>query len=159
MGASPIPEGHHTLTPSLVVHDGTAALEFYAKALGAEELYRLTTPDGRIGHAQLRIGDSIFMLADEWPEWGVVSPKTIGGDAVSTSLHVYVEDSDSLFERAVTAGAEVVQPMTDQFYGDRSGTIVDPYGHRWTIATHVEDVSPEEMDRRFKGFMRQMAEG
>jgi PhnB protein len=155
----PIPDGHHTLTPALVVHDATAAIDFYIRALGAEELYRLSTPEGRIGHAQLRIGDSIFMLADEWPDWGVVSPRTLGNDAVSTSLHVYVEDSDALFDRAVKAGVEVVQPMTDQFYGDRSGTIIDPFGHRWTLSTHVEDVAPEAMDRRFKEFMSQMAGG
>ena len=159
MSASPVPEGHHTVTPSLVLHDATAGIEFYARALGATELFRMVTPDGKVGHAQIRIGDSIVMLADEWPEWGVVSPRTLGGSGVSVSLHLYVEDSDAAFERAVAAGAEVLQPMTDQFYGDRSGTIIDPFGHRWTLSTHVEDVPAEEMDSRFKAFMNEMASG
>lgn len=154
MSVNYVPEGHHTVTPSLVLHDAAAAIGFYEKALGARELFRMSTPEGKVGHAQLLIGDSIVMVADEWPDWGVVSPKTLGGSAVG--LHVYVADSDAVFERAVAAGAEVMQPMTDQFYGDRSGTVVDPFGHRWTISTHVEEVSPEEMDRRFGEFMEQM---
>lgn len=155
MPAKHVPEGHHSITPSLILADAAAAIEFYEKGLGAKELFRMSTPEGKVGHAQLLIGDSIVMVADEWPDWGAVSPKTLGGSAVG--LHFYVEDSDSVFERAVAAGAEVMQPMTDQFYGDRSGSIIDPFGHRWTISTHVEDVAPEEMERRFRAFMEQMA--
>ena len=146
MPVSPIPEGYHALTPYLIVKDAAAALAFYASALGATELFRMADPAGRIGHAEMRIGDSGFMLADEFPDVGAVAPVAGGGHAVSFLL--YVPDVDAAIARAVQAGCRVVKPVRDQFYGDRSGTVVDPFGHQWTIATHVEDVPPEEMQRR-----------
>jgi len=141
-----IPEGYHSVTPYLIVNDGAAALEFYKQAFGAKELYKLPMPDGKIGHAEIQIGDSRVMLADEFPEMGARGPKTIGGSAVG--LCIYVEDVDSVAQRAMAAGATVRRPVQDQFYGDRSGTFEDPFGHQWTIATHKEDVTPEEMSRR-----------
>lgn len=149
----PIPDGYHSLTPHLTVSDGAAALAFYRDALGAVETFRMEGPPGKIGHAEMRIGDSPFMLADEMKEWGNRSPLTLGGNG--TSLYVYVEDVDEMFERAVEAGAKVVKPVENHFYGDRAGTIEDPFGHRWTIGTHVEDVSPEEIERRAKEVMSQ----
>jgi PhnB protein len=143
-----IPEGYHSVTPYLYLRDAAKALEFYKRALNASELFRFPMPDGRIGHAEIRIGDSVVMLADEAPERGVKSPQTLGG--TSAGMALYVEDCDALFKRAVEAGAKVDRPLADQFYGDRSGTIIDPFGHRWTISTHVEDVSPEEAERRMK---------
>jgi PhnB protein len=146
MAAKPVPEGYHTLTPYLIVRNAAAALDFYARALGATELHRMADATGKIGHAEMKIGDSHFMLADEFPERGAVSPPRGGGHSVSFLL--YVEDVDAAFARAVATGAKAVRPVQDQFYGDRSGTLVDPFGHQWTLATHVEDVSPEEMERR-----------
>jgi len=142
----PIPEGYHTATPYLIITNAAKAIEFYKEVFGAEELDRLATPDGKVGHAEIQIGDSRIMLADEFPEWDARSPKTIGGSPVSIML--YVEDVDAVVQRAVAAGARLFKPVADQFYGDRSGTITDPFGHKWTIATHVEDVSPEEMKKR-----------
>lgn len=144
--ARPIPEGYHTATPYLIITNAAKAVEFYKEAFGATELSRLATPDGKVGHAELKIGDSRIMLTDEWPEWDARSPQTIGGSPVVIML--YVEDVDAVVSRAVAAGAKLDQPVVDQFYGDRSGSITDPFGHRWTIATHMEDVSPEEMRRR-----------
>ena len=149
MAVKPIPDGYHTVTPYLIVKDAARALEFYKKAFSATEVMRLAHgPDGRIGHAEIRLGDSVVMLADEHPEMGARSPQTIGGSPVSLCL--YVHDVDALANQAVAAGAKVVRPVQDQFYGDRSGTFADPFGHVWTIATHKEDVAPEEMRRRFE---------
>jgi PhnB protein len=150
----PIPEGYEALTPYLTVGDAAAALEFYGEAFGAEELFRMDGPPGTIGHAEMQIGEGRFMLADEMEAWGNRSPETIGGTGVS--LTMYVEDADAVFRRAVEAGATEVMPVQDQFYGDRSGMVEDPFGHRWTIATHVEDVPPDELDRRAKEAMAQM---
>ncbi len=141
-----IPEGLHTVTPYLIVRGGAEAIEFYKKAFNASELFRMPMPNGKLGHAEIRIGNSQVMLADEATERNIRAPQSLGGTPVG--LCIYVEDSDSLFNRAVAAGAKVNQPMTDQFYGDRSGTVIDPFGHQWTIATHKEDVSPEEMKQR-----------
>lgn len=141
-----IPEGQHSLTPYLYVSNAREAIEFYKQAFGAVELYRMDGPNGTVGHAELQIGDSRIMLADEHPEMGARSPKTVGGTA--SSLLLYVENVDQVVARAVQAGATIVRPVADQFYGDRSGGIRDPAGHSWFIATHVEDVAPEEMERR-----------
>ncbi len=142
----PIPEGYHTATPYLIIKDAARAIEFYKKAFGATELMRMAQPDGRIGHAEIRIGDSPIMLADEFPEMGHRSPQSLGGSPVSILL--YVEDVDALFNQAVSAGAKVQKPVQDQFYGDRIGGVTDPFGHVWYIATHKEEVSPEEMRKR-----------
>lgn len=149
----PIPDGYHSITPYLYVKGGAKALEFYAKALGAQELFRMPGPGGQIGHAEMKIGDSVFMLADEMPACGVKSPSSLGGNG--SSLMIYVPDVDAAFKRAIGAGAKEVRPLTNQFYGDRSGTIVDPFGHQWTIATHVEDVPPDELERRAAEAMSQ----
>ena len=143
-----IPEGYHTLTPTLVVNGAAEAIEFYKRAFGAVELFRMPAPDGqKLWHAELQIGDSRIMLSDEFSEMcGSRSPQTLGGSPVG--IHLYVEDADAAVQRAVDAGATVVMPLTDMFWGDRFGGIVDPFGHRWSIATHVEDVSEEEMARR-----------
>ena len=151
--AKPIPEGYHTTTPYLIVSGAAQAIEFYKQVFGATELFRMAAPDGRIGHAELKMGDSIVMLADEVREMGYRSPRALGGSAVS--LMLYVDDVDSIFQKAVDAGAKVQRPVADQFYGDRSGTIEDPFGHVWTIATHVEDVPPEEINRRAQTFFQQ----
>ncbi len=151
MAAKPIPEGYHTLTPYLVVNGAAAALDFYARAFGGVELYRLQDPTGKVGHAEMRIGDSRFMLADEFPEMGAVSPKSQSGHSIS--LLVYLPDVDDAFRRAIAAGATEVRPVQDQFYGDRSGTLIDPFGHQWSLATHVRDVTPEEMERRYAELM------
>lgn len=146
MPVKPIPEGYHSVTPYLIIKGATAAIDYYKKVFGATEIMRFPTPDGQIGHAELKIGDSPIMLADEMPGRGYVSPKTLGGTPVS--IMIYVNDVDTVFKKAVDTGAQVDQPIKDQFYGDRSGTIHDPFGHVWTIATHKEDVTPEEMKRR-----------
>lgn len=142
----PIPEGYHTVTPYLYIKDAGRALEFYKQAFGATEVFRMDGPDGRVGHAEIKIGDSHIMLADEFPEMNARSPQTIGGSPVS--LLLYVEDVDTVFNRAVETGAKSLKPVQDQFYGDRTGGIEDPFGHVWYIATHIEDVSPEEMHQR-----------
>ena len=142
----PIPDGYPRVSPYLCVNGGTAALEFYKSVFGATERMRMPAPDGRIGHAELQFGDSVIMLADEYPEMGVRSPHAIGGTPVTIS--VYVEDVDAVFNRAVAAGAKSVRAVETQFYGDRSGQFEDPFGHRWSVATHVEDVAPDEMERR-----------
>jgi PhnB protein len=153
MAVKPIPEGYHTATPYLIVKDAAKAIEFYKKAFGARELMRHADPSGKVGHAEIQIGNSRLMLADEFPEMGFRGPLTIGGSPVGICL--YVEDADSMYNRTVSAGAKVMKPLADQFYGDRSGTLVDPFGHVWTIATHKEDVSPEEMKRRMEAAMKQ----
>ncbi len=148
MSVKHIPDGYHSVTPYLIVAGAARALDFYQKAFGAEEIIRVPQPDGRIRHAELRLGTSVIMLADENPEMHARGPKSIGGTPVS--LMVYVEDVDKVFARAVEAGATVERPLANQFYGDRTGGVVDPFGHRWYLATHVEDVAPEEMERRMK---------
>lgn len=141
-----IPEGYHSLTPYLIVKGGAKALEYYSRAFGAKELFRMPGPDGKVGHAEMQIGDSRFMLADEAPERDVRAPQ----GASPVHLMIYCEDVDRMFKRALSAGGKELRPLTNQFYGDRSGTLADPFGHQWTVATHVEDVPPEEMDRRMK---------
>ncbi len=150
-----IPEGYHSITPALIVKDGNAAIEFYKNGFGAEERNRMKSPDGRIGHAELKIGDSIVMLTDEFPEMKCLSPKSIGGSPVS--MYVYVEDVDAVFSRAVSAGAKVLDPVNDQFWGDRHGRIEDPFGHLWSIATHKKDLSPEEMKKAAEEAFSQMS--
>lgn len=140
------PKGFHSVTPSLTIKGAAEALDFYQRALGATELYRIAGEDGVIMHAEMQIGDAVVMLSDEFPNWGCLSPKTLGGNG--SSLMIYTEDSDALAERAVAAGAKLVQPVTNQFWGDRMGMIEDPYGHRWSLATCVETVSPEEIKQR-----------
>lgn len=153
----PVPDGYHTITPYLYVRGGAKAMEFYSKAFGAEELFRMPAPDGKsIGHAEMKIGDSIFMLADECPEMSVRSPQTLGGCGASFLL--YVKDVDAAFQRALDAGATVSKPLQDMFWGDRMGQVADPFGHHWSLATHIEDVSPEEVARRGEEAMKQMAD-
>lgn len=146
MAVKPIPDGYHTVTPYLIIKGAAGALDFYKQAFGATELFRMEAPGGRIGHAEIRIGDSPIMLADEHPEIGALSPQSRGGTSVSILL--YVEDADKLTEQAVAAGATVLRPIQNQFYGDRSASLADPFGHQWHIATHVEDVSVDEMRKR-----------
>lgn len=153
---NPIPEGYHSVTPYLTVKGAAKAIEWYVSALGAKELYRMDGPHGSIVHAELQIGDSRIMLADEHPEMGARSPASVGGTPVG--LMLYVPDVDAVFERAVKTGATSERPIADQFYGDRTGSIVDPFGHKWTIATHVEDVSPDEMERRYGEMMAKMGQ-
>ncbi len=146
----PIPDGFHSLTPYLGVRGAAQAIDFYVKAFGATERFRLAGPDGRIGHAEVLIGNSILMLADENPQCGHHSPQSLNGTAVS--LLLYVPDVDAAFQRAVGAGAKVLRPVADQFYGERSGCVTDPFGHQWTLMTHIEDVTPEEVSERMKAF-------
>ena len=151
MAVKPIPDGYHSVTPYLYVRGAAEAIAFYEKAFGAVEVMRLAMPGGVIGHAEIRIGNSVVMLSDEMPEWGNKSPQTLGG--TSTGLMVYVPDVDALFAQAIAAGASVHKPLADQFYGDRSGSVLDPYGHNWTIATHTEDVPHEEMAARMDAWI------
>jgi PhnB protein len=150
---APIPAGYHTATPYLIIEGATAAIEFYKQAFGAVELLRLSRPDGKVAHAEVKIGDSPIMMADAVPEMSIRSPKAYGGSPVSVCL--YVEDVDAVFNQAVAAGAKEVRPVVDQFYGDRSGTLEDPYGHVWTISTHTEDVPEDEIAKRFEAMMQQ----
>jgi PhnB protein len=142
----PIPDNYPQVTPYLCVDGADAAIRFYGTVLGATERGRLAGPDGKVGHAELQLGDSLIMLADEYPEMGILGPKAIGGTPVTIS--VYVEDVDAVFDRALQAGATSLRPVETQFYGDRAGRFEDPFGHRWNVATHVEDVPPEEMAKR-----------
>lgn len=153
MPVQPIPAGYHSVTPYLIIKDAARAIEFYKQVFGASELMRLTTPAGKVGHAEIKIGDSPIMLADEFPEMNIRSPQMLGGSPVS--LMLYVENVDALFPRAIAAGAKVIRPVKDQFYGDRSGTIEDPFGHTWTISTHTEDVPPDDMEKRAAAAMQQ----
>jgi PhnB protein len=148
MKTRPIPEGYHTLTPYITVKGAENAIKFYEKAFGAKEVGRLSMPDGSIGHCELEIGDSKIFIAEENPQWGNLSPQTLGGSPVSLCL--YVEDVDSVFARALKEGATVQGDMTpkDQFYGDRTGSLTDPFGHKWSLMTHIEDVSFAEMQKR-----------
>lgn len=149
MAVKPIPEGQEGPTPYLCVKDAANAIEFYKKVFGATEIGRLTGPDGRIGHAEMRIGKGRIMLADEHPEMGILSPKSLGDSRPPVEIHLYVEDVDAVYKRALAAGATSAREVADQFYGDRAGQIKDPSGHIWYIATHKEDVSMEEMRNRF----------
>ena len=146
MAAKPIPDGYHSVTPYLCVKGAAQAIEFYKKAFLATERMRIAQPDGRVGHAELQVGDSVIMLSDEFPEMGVRSPQSLGGSPVS--IHLYVEDVDAIFNQAVAAGAKIRRPIADRFYGDRLGGVEDPFGHTWWISTHKEDLSPQEIERR-----------
>ena len=146
MAVRHVPEGYTTVTPYLIVRGASDAIDFYTRAFGASEIMRFAAPDGKIGHAELQIGGSRVMLADEHPDRGYRSPQSWGGSG--TGIMLYLEDVDEVFNRALKAGAKALQPVKDQFYGDRSGTLLDPFGHWWTVATHVEDVPQEEMERR-----------
>jgi PhnB protein len=151
----PIPAGYHTVTPYLVVDDGAAAIEFYKDAFGATERMRMEAPDGKIGHAEIEIGDSVVMLADAMPQSKTRPPSELGG--TSAGVFLYVEDVDTVVKQAVKAGAEITQEIADQFWGDRFGSIRDPFGHDWSIATHVEDLTPEEIAERAKEAMSAMS--
>ena len=156
MSVKPIPDGYHTLTPFLTVKDAARAIEFYKQAFGAEERGVMKGPDGKVMHAELKIGDSIIMLADEFPEFGVLSPQTSGGAGMG--LHIYIDGVDAAFDRAVTAGAQVEMPLAEQFWGDRYGKLKDPFGHHWSIATHTKDLSMDEMKRNMDEVMKHMSE-
>lgn len=149
----PIPDGYSAVTPYLIVSGAAGAIEFYKQVFGATEVMRMPTPDGKVAHAEIRIGGSMIMLADENPQWNARGPATIGGSPVSIML--YVDDVDAVVKRAVEAGAKVTREVADQFYGDRAGGISDPYGHQWHIATHIEDVPPDEMKRRAQKMFEQ----
>ena len=148
MAVHHIPAGYHSVIPYLVVDGAAEAIEFYKKAFNATEVMRMPRPDGKVAHAEIRIGDSHIMLADEYPEQGHVGPKTVGGTPVG--IMIYIPDVDARFAAAIAAGATETRPVKNEFYGDRMGGITDPFGHNWMIATHIEDVSPEEMERRMK---------
>jgi PhnB protein len=139
----PVPPGFHTLTPHLIVRDAARAITFYENAFGAQLLGKMLTPDGKVMHAAMKVGDSMLMLNDEFPEWGALSPVSSGGSGVT--LHMYLENVDAAFQKAVSAGAEVKMPVMDQFWGDRYGIVADPFGHKWSLATHIRDVSQEDM--------------
>jgi PhnB protein len=155
MAVKPVPEGYHTVTPYLAVDDAAEAIEYYKRAFGAKERVRMDTPDGKIGHAELEIGDSLVMLSDPTPQASTKPPKELGG--TSASVFLYVEDVDAVVKQAVDAGATITMEVADQFWGDRFGTVTDPFGHLWAIATHVEDVPPEEMAERAKAAMAAMS--
>jgi PhnB protein len=152
MGVKAIPEGYHSVTPYLIVDGAEEAIRFYAEAFGATEVMRLPMGD-KIGHAEVKIGDSHVMLSDEWPDYGKLGPKSRGGS--TAGLNIYLEDVDAAFARAVAAGATVERPVEDQFYGDRSGTVIDPFGHSWTLSTHSEDIAEDELQRRMAEFSKQ----
>lgn len=150
-----IPKGFHTATPHLILTDSTRAIDFYKRAFGAEELFRVDGPEGKVGHAEIKIGDSIVMLSDEMPGCTLRSPQSLGGTA--GDIFLYVKDVDQVFDRAVAAGAKVAMPLTDMFWGDRYGQVTDPFGHSWSLATHQEDVQPEELRKRAKAAMAKTA--
>lgn len=154
VSVQPIPEGYPRVTPYLCIDGAAAAIEFYVSVLGARERMRMAAPGGKIGHAELELGNSLIMLADEYPDMGFRSPKSVGGTPVT--LHVYVEDVDAVFAEALAQGATELRPIKDEFYGDRTGQFEDPFGHRWNIATHIEDVPPDEMERRSEEAARTM---
>lgn len=155
MPVQPVPEGYHTLTAYLAVDDAAAAIDFYGRAFGAKERVRMAGPGDSVMHAELEIGDSLLMLSDPFPQASTKPPKELGG--TSASIFMYVEDIDSMYKQAIDAGASSLMEPDDMFWGDRFGSVQDPFGHSWTIATHVEDVSPEEMEKRSEAFMAQMA--
>jgi PhnB protein len=158
MAVSYVPEGYRTVTPYLVIKGAAEAIEWYKKAFGAEEIARMPMPDGRLMHAEIKIGDSFVMMSDEFPEFGGgKSPKSLGG--CTTSLHLYFPDCDAAFTRAVDAGATGKMPPMDMFWGDRFGKLTDPFGHEWSVATHIEDVAPAEMEKRMRTEMAKMASG
>jgi PhnB protein len=152
----PCPKGYHTVTPSLTVRNAAQAIDFYKKALGAEERVRMTGPDGKISHAEIQVGDSIIFLNDENPTWGCNSPQTLGG--YTGALYLYLEDVDKAFQRAIDAGGQQKMPVTDMFWGDRMGSFADPFGHSWTLATHTQDLTEEEMKEGEKKFYAQIAQ-
>jgi uncharacterized glyoxalase superfamily protein PhnB len=154
MSVKPIPEGYHTLTPFLTVRNAERAIEFYKQAFGAQERSVAKGPDGKVMHAEVKIGDSVIMLSDEFPEFGSLSPQSVGGSPMG--LHIYIENVDAAFDRAVKAGAQVEMPVSDQFWGDRYGKLKDPFGHKWSIATHVKDMSADEMKRSMDDAMAKM---
>ena len=156
MTVKPIPDGYHSVTPYLIVKGAASAIEFYKKAFGASEIMRMAGPEDKVQHAEIQIGDSRVMLADECPEMNVLAPQGPGNSGVGICL--YVEDVDAIVGRAIDAGAKVQRPLQDQFYGDRSATLEDPFGHVWTIATHIEDVAPDEIQRRMKDMMKQQGD-
>jgi uncharacterized glyoxalase superfamily protein PhnB len=153
---SPIPPGFRSVTPQLTVRGAAAAIDFYKRAFGFRELMRMASPDGKVMHAELKVGDSIFFLGDEFPAEGCQSPQTLGG--ATGSLHVYVPNVDAAFKRAVDAGAQPTMPVTDMFWGDRYGKVKDPFGHEWGLATHKEDLTPAQQRKRGEEFMKQMAQ-
>ncbi|MFD0275302.1 VOC family protein [Kitasatospora sp. NPDC127111] len=157
MSVKPIPEGYPRVTPYLCVDGAAAAIDFYVSVLGATERMRAPAPGGKLGHAELQIGDSVVMLADEFPDMGFLGPKTVGGTPVN--LYVFVEDVDAVFAKALAQGARELDPVKDQFYGDRSGQFEDPFGHRWHVATHVEDVPPDELEKRAREAMESLQGG
>jgi PhnB protein len=154
MATKPIPEGYHTVSPYLAVDDAASAIDYYVKAFGAKEVVRMDAPGGKIGHVELEVGDSRIMLSDPFPQSSTRPPKELGG--TSASVFMYVEDVDAVVKQAVDAGATVTMEVADQFWGDRFGTVTDPFGHVWSVATHVEDVPPEEMAERAKAAMAAM---
>src|SRR5688572_18787667 len=154
---SPVPAGYHSVTPYLSIRGAADAIEFYKKALGAKEIMRMPGPDGKLGHVEIQLGDSRVMLSDEYKDMQFVGPKSLGGTSVH--LHLYVKDADAQVEKAVAAGARIVEPLEDKFYGDRSGCIEDPFGHRWHLSTHTRDVSPAEMKRKAAEFAKNQAPG
>lgn len=154
MSVQPIPKGYHTLTPYLTVRDAIRAIQFYKDAFGAEEIGVMKGPDGKVMHAEIRIGDSLVMLGDESPQFGALSPLSIGGSGMG--LHVYVEDVDSAFDRAIRAGGTVEMPVTDMFWGDRYGKLTDPFGHKWSLATRKRNMTSEDIEEGQKEFMKQM---
>lgn len=155
MTVKPIPDGYHSVTPYLMIKGASEAIEFYKRAFGATELFRLAAPGGQIGHAEIKIGDSLIMLADPCEEGAFRNPQSLGGSSVG--LHVYVADVDAQFAQAIKAGAKAVKPVQDQFYGDRSGTLEDPFGHIWFLATHKEDIAPDEINRRAEALFKKQA--
>ncbi|MEU4728337.1 VOC family protein [Streptomyces sp. NPDC023588] len=154
MTVQPVPQGSPRVTPYLCIDGAAAAIDFYVSVLGAHERMRMAAPGDKIGHAELELGNSVIMLADEYPDMGFRSPKAVGGTPVT--LHVYVEDVDAVFAKALAGGATQLSPVRDEFYGDRTGQFEDPFGHRWSIATHIEDVTPQEMEKRFGQAVRSM---
>ena len=155
MAVKPVPEGYPRVTPYMIVDGAADAIDFYTDVFGATERMRMDSPDGRIGHAELQLGDSVIMLADEFPEIGAQSPKRVGGTPVT--LTIYVDKVDDVVAKAVKKGAKELQPVENKFYGDRSGSLEDPFGHQWHFATHVEDVPPDEMAKRAEAFMKKQA--
>ena len=152
MAVKPIPDGYHSVTPYLMIQGASEAIEFYKQAFGATEVFRLAQPNGKIGHAEIRIGDSSIMLADPCEEGAFRNPRSLGGSSVG--MHVYVEDVDAQFAQALRAGAKAVKPVQDQFYGDRTGTLEDPFGHIWFLAAHKEDIAPDEINRRAEALFK-----
>ncbi len=156
MAVKAIPEGFHTVTASLTVKNAAAAIDFYKRAFGAEELFRMNSPDGRVAHAELKIGDSIIFLNDEYPEYGFArAPQTLGG--TTGGINLYVPDVDAAFDRAIKAGGQSKMPVQDMFWGDRYGNLIDPFGHVWSLATHKEDLTPQQVEQRAKAFYAKMS--